>query len=59
MREVFGKWLENAVGLPNAELYPKSWKGLYKLLVDSGIGEVATKLYTALSAVDSNAQSRK
>ena len=54
VREVFGKWLENAIGLPNAERYPKSWEGLLNLLVDSDIGEVATTLRTALTAADSS-----
>lgn len=52
--QVFGKWLENANGLPYAKRYPKSWEGLHTLLVDSELGEVAKKLYTALSAANCN-----
>ena len=54
VREVFGKWLENAVGLPNASQFPKSWEGLLNLLTESELGEVATMLRIALTAADSS-----
>lgn len=47
---VFEVWFENAIGLPNADKYPKSWHGLINLLQDAELGEVATELYTALSS---------
>ena len=53
--EVFGKWLENAVGLPNADQFPKSWEGLLNLLNESELGEVAKELRTAIEAPDSSA----
>ena len=52
--EVFGKWLENANGLPFASCFPKSWEGLHSLLVESELGEVAKKLYIALNAANSS-----
>ena len=54
MIEVFGKWLENANGLPFASHFPKSWEGLHALLVESELGEVAEKLYIALDAANSS-----
>ena len=54
VREVFGKWLENAVGLPNASLYPKTWEGLCTLLDASNLGEVSKKIRKALDAADSS-----
>ena len=42
--EVFGIWLSNAVNLPYAHKYPKTWKGLITLLNDSNCGELALKL---------------
>ena len=56
MRDVFSEWLKNAVGLPNASKYPKSWKGLLNLLIESELGEVAKELCTALMAADSSAK---
>ena len=50
MTVVFKVWFENAVGLPNADKYPKSWQGLVNLLKDAELGEVATELHTALSS---------
>ena len=54
VREIFSKWLENAIGLPNASLYPKTWDGLCTLLTRSKLGEVANKLREALNAADSS-----
>ena len=54
VREVFGKWLENAIGLPNASRFPKSWEGLLNLLTESELGEVATTLRIALTVADSS-----
>ena len=56
VREVFGKWLEDAVGLPNANQFPKSWEGLLNLLTKSQLGEVAKELRIALTAPDSSAR---
>ena len=55
VREVFGRWLEDAVGLPNADQFPKSWDGLLNLLTKSQLGEVAKELRIALAAPDSSA----
>ena len=52
VREVFSKWFDNAVGLPNASDYPLSWEGLLALLANSKLGQVAAKLRTALTAAD-------
>ena len=56
MRDVFSKWFDNAVGLPNASQFPKSWEGLLNLLTESELGEVAKKLRVALTAGDSSAK---
>ena len=56
VREVFGKWFENAVGLPNARQFPKSWEGLLNLLNVSELGEVTKELRIALTAPDSSAR---
>ena len=56
VREVFGKWIENAVGLPNTDQFPKSWDGLLNLLNASELGEVAKELRTAIEAPDSSAR---
>ena len=47
---MFKVWFENAMGLPNADKYPKSWQGVIDLLKDAELGEVAAKLHTALSS---------
>ena len=56
VRDVFSKWFDNAVGLPNASQFPKSWEGLLNLLTESELGEVAKKLRVALTAGDSSAK---
>ena len=56
VREVFGRWLEDAVGLPNSDQFPKSWEGLLNLLTKSQLGEVAKELRIALTAPDSSAR---
>ena len=45
--EVYRKWIENAIGLPNPKRYPKNWRGLYNLLIDSEYSQVAEKLKEA------------
>ena len=47
---VFNVWFENAMGLPNADNYPKTWQGLINLLKDSELSEVATELHTAITS---------
>ena len=47
---VLSQWFDNAVNLPNASRYPKSWPGLINLLEDVELGEVAEELRTALSS---------
>ena len=47
--EVLKQWLDNAINMPNARKYPKSWTGLCQLLDDGELGEVAKELRTALS----------
>ena len=51
---VFQEWFENAIDLPNAHRYPKSWQGLIILLKDAELGEVAAELHTALSSPRKN-----
>ena len=48
VKAVFGKWLDDARGLPNGDKYPRSWPGLVKLLEESGLSELAGELDTAL-----------
>ena len=40
-KKVMNKWIENAIGLPNAIQYPYTWVGLYQLLLDSELGTYA------------------
>ena len=54
IQSVLHIWLDNAVNLPNAKKYPKTWKGLITLLKDSNCGEVASKLSVALQSQYSN-----
>ena len=51
---VFQQWFDDAKNLPNARKYPLSWQGLINILEDAELGEVATKLYAALSSERSN-----
>ena len=51
---VLGQWFENARNLPNANRYPKSWRGLINLLEDTELGEVAKTVNTALSSPKNN-----
>ena len=46
----FRRWFEDAINLPNAMNYPKSWVGLIELLKDAELGEVAQELLTTLSS---------
>lgn len=46
--DIFQKWLENAVALPRHNRYPKTWRGLCNLLLDSELGEAAQCLKKAL-----------
>lgn len=52
--DVFVKWLENAALLPFHENYPKSWKGLYNLLIDCEFSEIALALKEALNSESSS-----
>lgn len=45
---MLGQWFDDAVSLPYAQIYPKSWQGLIKLMEDSQVGEVAKELNTVL-----------
>ena len=47
---IFGRWFENAISLPNASRYAKSWQGLIHLLEDAELGEVAEELKRALNS---------
>ena len=47
MRRVFQIWCENADGLPKKD-YPKTWKGLRKLLDDSNIKNEADEYFEYL-----------
>ena len=53
---VFHRWLDNANKLPNCSRYPKTWSGLIRLLNDSGLGELASRLKKALNAPISDAR---
>ena len=48
--QVFQKWLENAVCLPNSHDYPRTWRGLVNLLRNSELGTLANKVDRALTA---------
>ena len=48
VRKVLGKWQENACGLPHSDKYPKTWRGLLKLLKDSDLKELAENVHKAL-----------
>lgn len=48
--QVFQKWLENAVCLPNSRDYPRTWRGLVNLLRNSELGTLANKVDRALTA---------
>ncbi len=50
IREVYSRWLENGGQLANSRTYPVSWKGLYNLLLDCELQELAEKLCEALRA---------
>ena len=52
--DVLRRWFDDAINLPNASKYPKSWEGLVKLLNDAELGEVAKQLHTALSSTHSS-----
>ena len=54
IRKVIGKWLDNGSRLPQAKLYPVSWRGFYDLLCDMEKTELATTLKCAMSAKRSN-----
>ena len=45
---VLEKWFESWDQLPNKELYPLTWKGLHKLLKDSGNRKLADKYFKFL-----------
>ena len=52
--EVLRIWLDNAINLPHADKYSKTWNGLITLLNDSSLGELASKLENALQSPYSN-----
>ncbi len=54
--KVFQCWLDDAINLPNASKYPKTWTGLIALLNDSNCGELASKLKDALQSPYSSAR---
>ena len=45
---VLVKWYENARGLPHADRYPMTWRGLINLLNNSDLMELAQKVHKAL-----------
>ena len=47
--KVLGKWYENANGLPHADEYPMTWKGLINLLKNSDLNRLAEKVRKALT----------
>ena len=47
--KVLGKWYENANGLPHADEYPMTWKGLINLLKNSNLNRLAEKVRKALT----------
>ena len=53
---VFGQWLQNANGMKNAEMYPKSWKGLINLLIESDLADLANKVYNAIRSPQNEAK---
>ena len=53
---VFSKWLQNASGMKNAKIFPKSWKGLITLLNKSKLTILAEKVQKAILAPQSEAK---
>ena len=49
---VLGRWFRQPDNLVNKDLYPLSWEGLRKLLVDSGLQKTADKYFTFLDGLD-------
>lgn len=45
LRRVFIDWIEREDSLPNLEDYPCSWQGLYNLLEDSDLVDVAKEYF--------------
>ena len=52
VRQVLGRWFEDAVNLPHhdPDKYPLSWDGLLSILHDAQLGEVKKVLCKALSS---------
>lgn len=48
--DVFHKWLTNGGQLPNAASYPLTWKGLYCVLCNGDLYQLAQQLSEALEA---------
>lgn len=48
LRNVLGKWFDNAGNLPHSDEYPLSWKGLKTLLEDIDKEEVAKEFFEFL-----------
>ena len=47
--EVFKHWDKNAAGLPGHEHYPHTWQGLWNVLRDSNLEEIAQQFFDFLN----------
>ena len=47
-RKVFDRWLSDASQLPHSDKYPLSWPGLYALLKDSQLVEIAKQYFDGI-----------
>ena len=54
LRGVITVWMQNADNMPCSKLYPCTWTGLYKVLMDSEHGTTANNLKAAISATRSD-----
>ena len=49
---VLSRWFNHLDNLTNKDLYPLSWEGLRKLLVDSGLRKTAEQYFTFLNGLN-------
>ena len=49
-KEILRRWMANATGMPNADKYPCTWKGIHTLLIDTTHTTVANDLKEAIEA---------
>ena len=49
-KEILRRWMANATGMPNADRYPCTWRGIHALLIDTTHTTVANDLKEAIEA---------